>query len=713
MNGIDEGWTQTSEWEARYATLPPGHYTFEVESGTWDHGWFGQPARMSVVVIGPWWRSRWFATGATLFGAALILLFWRYREREHQRLQRQLVIAVKERTDELQMERTRERDSNAILEMIVGNRPYGDVLDAIGDLICAHTGADMCCVLQRRGDLQTIVAAGNLPPAWKAALLNAGVIPFEVWRTSLISGAGTDPVWRPLVAALGEPAPRFIISRVIGNPGASLGLTLIFYTNAGLAPAMESFEAPARLARIAMEHARMYDNLHRQARHDSLTGLPNRLRLEECLEMAIRDCDAGNRKLALFFIDLDGFKEVNDTLSHRAGDLYLREIAERMKQSVRAGDIVGRIGGDEFNVIVPLIEGRGSAEEIAARVLDEVRRPVTIDGVEVSTTASLGIAIYPDDATEGDELRRKADAAMYGAKGAGKNRFEICGHQASHSGWRGTEYEIRSALAENRLRMDFQPKVTPAGRIASLEALVRLEHPLRGEIGPSEFIPVAERTGLILPVGLWVLNEVCRQIADWSQRGISAVPVAVNISSAQLCRDDFARSVEELLDAHHVDAAALEFEVTESLPVDKSDVAGRQMQSLRRLGVRFAIDDFGVGHSSFHWLREHSVDAIKLDRSLVQSIGTDGSIRKLVEAMIGVAGRMGIEVVAAGVETEEQKVLLVKAGCDLMQGYLFARPQPARMMESLLAGGEKVIGGEREQRGLLELKKAVELAGTT
>jgi ligand-binding sensor domain-containing protein len=183
MNGIDEGWTQTSEWEARYGTLPPGHYTFEVESGTWDDGWFGQPATMTLMVIGPWWRSRWFATAATALGVALFLLFWRYREREHQRLQRQLVVAVKERTDELQMERTRERDSNAILEMIVGNRPSGDVLDAIGDLICAHTGADMSCVLERRGDSQIVISAQGLPRLWKAALSNPGVVPFEAWRT--------------------------------------------------------------------------------------------------------------------------------------------------------------------------------------------------------------------------------------------------------------------------------------------------------------------------------------------------------------------------------------------------------------------------------------------------------------------------------------------------------------------------------------------------
>jgi EAL domain-containing protein (putative c-di-GMP-specific phosphodiesterase class I) len=268
------------------------------------------------------------------------------------------------------------------------------------------------------------------------------------------------------------------------------------------------------------------------------------------------------------------------------------------------------------------------------------------------------------------------------------------------------DQEIRSALAENRFRVDYQPKVNAAGQIAGIEALARLEHPTLGELLPGRFIAVAEQTGLIVPIGLWVLNEVCRQIADWSRRGIPVEPVAANVSPVQLCRDDFAASVLQTLNLHNVDAALLELEVSESVLVDKSDVARRQMQALRRAGVRFSIDNFGAGYSSFSYLHQLDVDAIKLDRSFVHSIETDPSARKLVQAIIGMTERMGIRVIAEGVETETQRSVLLAAGCELMQGYFFARPQAAHRIEALL------WETSRSEHGILQLNRAIELAGT-
>lgn len=701
LAGIDAEWMQTSDWEARYASIPPGNYVFEVESGAGDAGWSGLPARMTVVVVGPWWRSPWLATCLAAFVLAAILLFWRCREREHRRRQRELAVAVKQRTDELQEEKTHERDANAILEMVVANEPPAAVLSAIGNLVCSQGAAQMCCIIVRRGENQTVAMDTAFPRPWRAAFADPAVIPFEAWRTPMLSGFASAPVWRPLAAALGEYAPPFIVSRLIGNPRSPVGIIVSFHPE----PVFEIFEAPVRLARIAIDHATMYENLRRQARHDPLTGLPNRLRLEECLELAIRDCDRDERKLAVFYIDLDGFKEINDTLSHRVGDLYLREIAQRMRGAVRGEDIVGRIGGDEFNVIAPRIPDRIAAEQIASRLLEEVRRPVTIDGIEVSATASLGIAMYPDDATAADELQRKADAAMYCAKTAGKNRFENCRAIAASIGPYGMEHEIRSALAENRLRLDYQPRVNAAGQIAGMEALVRLEHPTMGEILPGAFIGIAEQTGLIAPIGAWVLDEVCRQIADWWARDVPVEPLAVNVSPAQLCRDDFAASVRETLDRHGVNPHLLELEVAESILVDKSDVARRQMQALRRAGVRFSIDNFDAGYSSFSYLHQLDVDSIKLDISFVHSIETDAPTRKLAQATIAMAERMGLTVIAEGVETEEQKSLLLAAGCPLMQGYLFARPQPAQRVELLL-----LECGTRES-GVLRLNSAIELAG--
>ena len=703
LKGIDATWIHTSDWEARYASIPPGNYIFEVQSGAWDGGWFGRPAQMHLVVVGSWWRSRWLAICIGAFGLVAILLLWRYREREHRRRQRELAVAVKQRTDELQVEKNRERDANAILEMVVANQPLGAVLDAVSSLICSQGGAEMCCIIVRRGESQTVAADARLPRSWRAALANPAVIPFEVWRTPLISGFTSDPIWRPLAASLGDQAPRFIVSRLIGTSGSPAGTILSFHET----EVKEMFDAPVRLARIAVEHATMYENLRRQARHDPLTGLPNRLRVEECLELAIRDCDANQWKLAIFYLDLDRFKQINDTLSHRAGDLYLREIATRMRAAVRTEDTVGRIGGDEFNVIVPMIPDRGVAEQIATRLLEEIRRPVTLEGVEFCATASLGIAIYPDDATAPDELQRKADEAMYSAKSSGKNRFESCHTAAASVGLHGMEDEIRAALAENRFRLDYQPRVDADGRIVGLEALVRLEHATLGEILPSRFISVAEQTGLIVPVGMWVLNEVCRQIAEWSLRGVPVASVSVNVSPVQLRHDDFARSVREALERHGVAPALLELEVTESVLVDRSDVAKREMQALRRAGIRFSIDDFGAGYFSFTYLHQLEVDAIKLAMSFVHSIEADESARKLAHAIIGMAEGIGLGVIAEGVETEEQKTLLLTAGCRMMQGYLFARPQPAQRIEALL------LDNIRGEDGIVRLNSAIEHAGKT
>ena len=703
LKGIDATWIQTSEWEARYASIPPGNYVFEVQSGAWDGGWFGRPAQINLVVVGPWWRSRWLAICIGAFGLAAVLLLWRFREREHRRRQRELAVAVKQRTDELHIEKNRERDANAILEMVVANQPLGVVLDAVSTLICSQGGAEMCCIIVRRGESQTMAADARLPRSWRAALANPAVIPFEVWRTPLISGFASDPIWRPLAASLGDQAPRFIVSRLIGTPGSPAGIVLSFHQT----EVKEMSDAPVRLARIAVEHAIMYENLRRQARHDPLTGLPNRLRVEECLELAIRDCDANQRKLAIFYLDLDRFKQINDTLSHRAGDLYLREVAARMRAAVRAEDTVGRIGGDEFNVIVPMIPDHGVAEQIATRLLEEIRRPVTLEGVEFCATASLGIAIYPDDATAPDELQRKADEAMYSAKSSGKNRFESCHTPAASVGPHGMQDEIRAALAENRFRVDYQPRVDADGRIVGMEALMRLEHSTLGEILPSRFITVAEQTGLIVPAGMWVLNEVCRQIAEWSLHGVPVAPVSVNVSPVQLRCDDFAKSVRETLERHGVAPALLELEVTESVLVDRSDVAKREMQVLRRAGIRFSIDDFGAGYFSFTYLHQLEVDAIKLDMSFVHSIEADESARKLAHAIIGMAEGMGLGVIAEGVETEEQKTLLLAAGCRMMQGYLFARPQPAQRVESLL------LDSSRGEDGIVRLNSAIEHAGKT
>ncbi len=704
LSGFDRGWMETSNSSVSYSGLGPGTYTFEVESGIWNGPWSGKPATLVVKVTGPWWMSHWFAAAASGFVALMVILFWRSREGEHRRRENELAEAVRQRTEDLQKERGRDRASNAVLELVVSNQPLGTVLDAIGNLACANAPGSDFCILLRRGDAEMVASARGVPKNMWAAVASPGVIPFEAWRNASLAGSCDEPSWRKLAETLGSGCRHFA-SRLIGGVGAPLGILLITSTENRLGPAEEQFAAAARLARIAIEHASMYDNLCRQARHDPLTGLPNRLQVEEYLEMAIRESDAGGRNLALIYIDLDRFKEINDTLSHRAGDLYLQTIADRMKRAIRTGDIAGRIGGDEFNVIVPMIHDRSAAEEIANRILAEIRRPVTIEGHPIQGTASLGIAMYPEDATDAEELQRSADAAMYRAKTRGKDCVQAGSRVAEFPDIR-MDQEIRAALDEHRVRVVYQPKVNKGGRVCGLEALVRIDHPVCGEIGPASFIPAAERSGLIVPLGAWVLGEVCRQIDEWKRGGLPVVAVAVNVSTVQICREDFADSVTGLLSRYGIDPEMIEIELTESFLMDGGEAPLRQIGKLRETGIRFSLDDFGSGYSSLSYLHRLNIDAIKLDRSFVQSMATDPGARRIVQGMIGVAEGMGLGVIGEGVETEEQRDLLVDAGCDVMQGYLFARPLPASDIENWLREAARTGTADLDR-----LDRALALAG--
>ena len=449
-----------------------------------------------------------------------------------------------------------------------------------------------------------------------------------------------------------------------------------------------------RMARLAIEQGRLYDGLHFQANHDSRTGLANRAAFEERLDRSLNEAEVRGQRLAVLFIDLDRFKGVNETFSHRVGDLFLREMANRIKSTLRPGDTVARIGGDEFTIVVNDVKEAGEAAEIAARVLDSIRQPLVVDGHQIDASASVGIAIFPDDGIDAESLQRAADAAMYCAKDLGRDRAETFSTRNDTLDRARMDEALRMALREGYLVVHYQPKVGADRKLAGFEALVRMNHPVHGMIPPLSFIPVAESNGLIVPLGAWVLDEVCRQIAAWESRGLSPVSVAVNVSPAEICRPEFAKSVQDCLARHGVASSSLELELTESLLINAAGVAQGQLQALRNLGVRLSIDDFGTGYSSLSYLHRLPVDAIKLDRSFVQSIDTDPLAHRLVQAMVGVAHGLGLNVVAEGVETEGQRDALLTAGCSLMQGFLFARPQPAGDLEAFLLPCDGTIKAE-------------------
>ncbi|HEY4087909.1 MAG TPA: bifunctional diguanylate cyclase/phosphodiesterase [Bryobacteraceae bacterium] len=413
-------------------------------------------------------------------------------------------------------------------------------------------------------------------------------------------------------------------------------------------------------------------------------GLPNRALLSDRLENAVREAHAMRQRLGLLCIDVDEFRRINERLSPRSGDAILIEIARRIRAALRPADTVARIGADEFSVILPDIADASVALGVATRLLESVRQPMQIDDCDLTVTVSVGTTVLPEDGEEPAALLRQADAAMCYAKTLGRNRVQAFSDNASILDRVRIEQNLRNALHKGWFRLVYQPKFTATGELAGMEALIRLHHPELGEIQPAQFIPVAESTGLIVPIGDWVITEVCRQIAEWRSRKRSPVVVAVNVSAVQISRPDFAASVEAALHVSGIPPFCLELEVTESMVIDPDSEQHRQMQLLRSVGVSVSIDDFGTGFSSLSYLHRLKIDAVKLDRSFVQAIATQRGAQHLVRAMIAVAKGLGVDVIAEGVETDAQRRVLIEAGCPVMQGFLFARPSPPEMVEAFI-----------------------------
>lgn len=628
----------------------------------------------------------WAGIGLT----AIVFACIRTRDRRHMCRERGLKDAVRQRTDELEAERIREMDRNHILELIVSNEPLDPVLDRLAQLLENETAASHCLILLKDCD-RRLTSAFGFTHDWKAALASPHSVPFEVWKYPReFPAPHNDPAWAIFTAGLNGPPPAAIRTHPIGAPHAPLGAILLFETAISNArPPRETvtlLESTARLAHVAIEHHRFCGELQYQAQHDILTGLANRGLFEDRLTAAIVEARQNTLPLALLFIDLDRFKEVNDTVSHRAGDAYLIETAERLQQAIGPGGTVARIGGDEFNVLLTNIRNESEAQQVADRVLAAICRPMIIDAHSIAGTASVGIAMFPGDGVEAEDLRREADAAMYCAKNLGGNRvLSFSARNRTLDSVRMSR-ELNFALRDRMFTVHYQPKVAADGHFGGLEALLRLNHPEHGSIPPNEFIPVAEASGFIVPLGAWVLDEVCRQMAEWHARGLGQISVAVNVSAVQISRPDFAEAVQNCLVRHGISPWSIELELTERLLIGGGPEPQRQMQQLRALGIRFSIDDFGTGYSSLSCLHRLNVDAIKLDRSFVQSIDTDPAARRLVQSMIDVAESLGLSVIAEGVETEAQRTALIAAGCSMMQGFLFAHPQPAAALENYLRG---------------------------
>jgi diguanylate cyclase (GGDEF)-like protein/PAS domain S-box-containing protein len=425
------------------------------------------------------------------------------------------------------------------------------------------------------------------------------------------------------------------------------------------------------------------------AYHDTLTGLLNRFSLQGQLEQAMAMARRDQHSLAVIFLDLDRFKTINDTMGHAVGDALLNIVAQRLHDNVRDSDIVARLGGDEFVVVLTEVDDAAATAHVADKILHALAERYRIGENALHSTASIGIAFYPEDGEDGETLMKNADTAMYHAKSLGRNNVQFFTAEMNRIAVKRLmlDHDLRVAMETRQFELHYQPQLDSRdGRIVGVEALVRWRHPRDGLVPPAEFIPVAEETGLIMPLGEWVLDEACRQLRAWRDDGIRDVTMAVNLSAHQLHSPALLMHVAQALEKHGLAGNDLELEVTESVAMHDPDASISQLRSLRDLGVRLSIDDFGTGYSSLSYLKLLPIHTLKLDRSFVRDIETDLNDVAICTATIALAHNLGLTVIAEGVETEAQRELLASHRCDFMQGFLFSKPLPAEAALALLHG---------------------------
>ena len=432
---------------------------------------------------------------------------------------------------------------------------------------------------------------------------------------------------------------------------------------------------------------RLTQQMSWQATHDALTGLPNRIMLQDFLEAALEFAAQSGHALAVMFLDLDRFKIVNDTLGHDVGDGLLREVAERLKEGLRGSDIVGRLGGDEFLIIASEIKDNTAIVMMAERLLKVFHKPFTLGEAEFFASTSIGISVYPEDGTTPDVLMKKADSAMYRVKTQGKNNYGFYSKEADQ----GTqerftlEADLRHALERQELLLHYQPQVSAmTGNVTGFEALIRWNHPGRGMIPPLEFLPLAEETGLIVEIGDWVMREACRQNQAWQQAGLAKVTIAVNIAHAQFIRPTLPAEVKRVLEDTGLAPQFLELELTESILAANAEEAATRLKELKMAGIKLSIDDFGTGYSSLFYLKNFPLDSVKVDRCFIKDIETDRNDAEITTAIIAMSHSLNLSVVAEGVETATQLDFLRQKSCDTVQGYYYSPAVPAEQARAFL-----------------------------
>jgi diguanylate cyclase (GGDEF)-like protein/PAS domain S-box-containing protein len=449
------------------------------------------------------------------------------------------------------------------------------------------------------------------------------------------------------------------------------------------------------------ERKRAEEQVKHLAFHDPLTNLPNRLLFNDRLTLAVAQAHRHNQKLAVLFLDLDRFKVINDSLGHSVGDELLRQIAERIQEYVREGDTVARLGGDEFTLLVPGITAEEDAAKIARKICEAVHDPFWVDGRELFVTTSLGVSVYPSDGHDAETLVRNADSAMYRAKEQGRDNYQLYtpAMNAKAIERLSLESRLRQAVANDELELHFQPFIDlRTAELIGAEALVRWRHPELGLIPPGDFIPIAELSGLIIPIGEWVLRTACAEARKWHESGFPHLTVSVNLSSRQFQQTDLISQVTHALAESGLDADKLDLEITESNAMQNAEHSINTLWGLKKLGVRISMDDFGTGYSSLNYLKRFPIDRIKLDQSFVRDLPSDKDDAAIAMAVIAMGRSLELIVIAEGVETEEQLSFLRNHNCDQLQGFLLSRPLPAEAFQIFLANSLGIEATQERSR---------------
>jgi diguanylate cyclase (GGDEF)-like protein len=584
-------------------------------------------------------------------------------------------------------------------ELIAGGAPLKDILVELVTGLERHDPSVIPCVvlLDRESNTLHPGAGPSLPPHYLAAIdgvvigPNVGACGSASWsgQLTISDDIAEDPKWAPIRDFVLDAGLRHCWSMPIKAPAGEVLGTLAFYGHHPRRPLpahLTLLEDGARLAGIAIERHRALEQLIHDARHDGLTGLPNRTAIFELLDDAIVRVQPG-ASLAVLFVDLDGLKTLNDTLGHDRADEMIREVGQRLSAAVRGSDFVGRFGGDEFVVVAEGVIDEEQAAKLGFRLLEAVSEPLPgIDSTVV--TASIGITVLSDAQSDAREALRQADSAMYEAKRSGRDRISFfSGSRRSHEGRRlALVRELRGAELRDELGLVFQPVFDlDGGELAGVEALLRWNSPELGRVAPGEFIPVAEDTGMIVPIGSWVLRESCEAMHRLAAQAGRPIELSVNVSAHQLSNPGFAQSVRQILAHAEFPADQLVLEITETALVRAGTVAAHTLRDLESHGIRIALDDFGTGFSSLGWLKEHPLDAIKIDRSFVSGLAGDARDQAIVASLINLARALECSVTAEGVETEDQLTALRLLDCERVQGFLLARPMPAEQLAALLA----------------------------